>query len=232
MAQSAPTASRTAVERLEPEPRPILQRPSVSVGPLVVEGREELHRKVRVGAVHVDDVESAIPTAGRALRPLALHPRDVRRGPSPWGRRGVRGRSRAGSARRREASSGCSRCAPLRGTAPALRAHRARARHPSSSAAPACRPRPRIEPRSAAPRRSRGRTGRTRCRPRPSHPRPSRRGELPGSTASRCRTPSSGAPDRSGSGASSGRSATGSNRISWFGSTGALSSPCRLSAGR
>ena len=64
-------------QRLQPEPRPVLQRPSISVGPLVVEGREELHRKIRVGAVHVDDVETAIPPPGRALCPLALHPRDV-----------------------------------------------------------------------------------------------------------------------------------------------------------
>jgi hypothetical protein len=65
------------LEGFEPEPGAILQRSAVAVRPLVVEGREELHREVRVRPVHVDDVEAAIAAADRSLRPSALHALDV-----------------------------------------------------------------------------------------------------------------------------------------------------------
>ena len=46
------------LERLEPEPRSVLQGASVLVCSLVVEGREKLERQVAVAAVDIDDVEA------------------------------------------------------------------------------------------------------------------------------------------------------------------------------
>ena len=57
------------LERLQPEPRALLQPSAVAVGPLVVEGREELHRQVRVRSVHVDDVEPAVSSSHGRVRP-------------------------------------------------------------------------------------------------------------------------------------------------------------------
>ena len=64
-------------ERLEPEPCPLLQAPPVRVGSLVVEARQELHGQVRVRAVDVDDVESAVASAPRSGDPVVLHPPDI-----------------------------------------------------------------------------------------------------------------------------------------------------------
>src|SRR5207248_5758961 len=44
------------LERLEPEARPVRERPAVLVGSLVVERGEELQRQKAVRPVHVDDV--------------------------------------------------------------------------------------------------------------------------------------------------------------------------------
>ena len=64
-----------------------------------------------------------------------------------------------------------------------------------------------VAPRCRASRRSRPIRARTRCRRRPSRPRPSSPGATPVSRASPSRTRCSAAPGRSGSAASSGRSA-------------------------
>ena len=82
IAQSSPTASRTSLERLEPEAGAVRERAAVLVAALVVVGRQELHRQVAVGAVHVDDVEAGRARPPRGRRPVALHAADVR--PSPW----------------------------------------------------------------------------------------------------------------------------------------------------
>ena len=51
------------LECLEPEARPVLERASVLVRALVVEGRKELKRQVAVAAVDVDDVEAGVAPA-------------------------------------------------------------------------------------------------------------------------------------------------------------------------
>ena len=56
------------LECLEPEARPVRQRPAVLVRPLVVERGEELQRQKAVRAVHVDDVEPGVPGAARRRR--------------------------------------------------------------------------------------------------------------------------------------------------------------------
>ena len=56
------------LERLEPEARPVRQRPAVLVRALVVERGEELQRQEAVRAVHVDDVEPGVTGAARRRR--------------------------------------------------------------------------------------------------------------------------------------------------------------------
>ena len=65
------------LDRLEPEPRAVLEAAAVGVGAPVVHRRQELRGQVGVRPVHVDDVE---PGAARPLRsrdPLPLRPPDV-----------------------------------------------------------------------------------------------------------------------------------------------------------
>ena len=66
------------LERLEPEPRSVLQGAAVLVGALVVEGGEELQRQVAVAAVDVDDVESRRARLLGGKGPVGLDPPDVR----------------------------------------------------------------------------------------------------------------------------------------------------------
>ncbi len=65
------------LERLEPEARAVLERAAVGVRALVVEGREELKRQVRVPAVDVDDVEAGVADEPRRPHPVAPDAVDV-----------------------------------------------------------------------------------------------------------------------------------------------------------
>jgi len=73
----ATDSSAHLLERLEPEARPILERAAVRVGAAVAERREELHRQVAVGAVHVDDVEASIARAESRGNVRVLDAHDV-----------------------------------------------------------------------------------------------------------------------------------------------------------
>ena len=65
------------LERLQPEAGAVLERAAVAVGSLVVEGRQELERQVRVPAVDVDDVEPGVPDELRRTDPVAPDAPDV-----------------------------------------------------------------------------------------------------------------------------------------------------------
>src|SRR5579875_268412 len=63
----APDCLAHFLDRLDPEPRTILETAAVFVGPLVVITREEWERQVGVRAVAIDNVESSIASASRRL---------------------------------------------------------------------------------------------------------------------------------------------------------------------
>ncbi len=65
------------LDRLEPEPGPVLERAAVGVGTVVVDRREELRGQVGVRSVHVDDVEAGGARPAGGGHPLLLHAADV-----------------------------------------------------------------------------------------------------------------------------------------------------------
>ena len=131
-----------ALDRLQPEPRAVLDRAAVRVGAPVRARREELRRQVGVRAVDVDDVEARLDRAARRRHPGVLLAADVGR------RHRLRHVPRQvlvrDLARRRASAAGSRASSPSRRRATARRrpARRARARPRSSAAATPRRRRP------------------------------------------------------------------------------------------
>ncbi len=71
------------LQRLQPEPRAVLERAAILVAAAVVVGREELPRQVGVRAVDVDDVEPGRARPASGIDPLLLRAADVALGHRP-----------------------------------------------------------------------------------------------------------------------------------------------------
>ena len=97
------------LQHLQPDPRPVGQRPAVGVGAAVVVGREELTQQVGVAAVGVDDVEPGVPRPARPPAPSRRPAAAGRTGSSPWARRRWRSRWRAARGRPTPAATRSSR---------------------------------------------------------------------------------------------------------------------------
>ena len=65
------------LQGLDPEPGAVLERAAILVGPLVVVGRQELHRQIGMAAVDVDDIETGIARAQGGIDIILLDLTDV-----------------------------------------------------------------------------------------------------------------------------------------------------------
>jgi hypothetical protein len=75
--KSGPTASRTARDHLQQQPRAIFQTTAISIGPGVGLGRDERGQQIAMPAVELDRIEPGHLGAGRSCSELAHDQIDV-----------------------------------------------------------------------------------------------------------------------------------------------------------
>ena len=161
------------LQRLEPEPRAVRERAAVLVGAPVVVRRQELAEQVGVRAVDVDDVEAGVARRGCAASTQSACTRRMSAFVIALGTTPIRSRSAIWEGRAGAGATRCSRRARRCGSARSRPARRARGpARPSSASSAHVLVVPDPGARRRASRRSRGVTVRTRCRQRPSRPRP------------------------------------------------------------